>query len=1069
MSTVEATAARRCEVKERLDGMAIKRAVAFGIAIAVLLLCLPVSALAQGSGGATVTGVIKDSSGAVLPGVTVEASSPSLIEKVRTAVSDSSGNYRIIELRPGVYTVTYTLPGFTTLRREGIELSTNFTATLNIDLRVGAVAETVTVTGETPIIDVKGVTREQVISQAMMDALPTSKSMGGLIALVPGAVSPANGLDVGGSKGEQSVRISVHGARTGDMRQMVDGMLFSNLNSDGAGRLYFVNPVTVQENVIDLGTAGSAQYQLGGAVINSIPRDGGNRFSGTAFVAGTGHNLQSNNLTDELRAQKVTQVNGVRDIYDFSGLFGGPVVTDRLWFVASARLNGSTTRSANQFHDANLDDWVFTPNPSYPVDPEERTRSTQIRMTWQASKKDKVTGFYDLQRHFRQQAFGELDRGEAVIESGAAMCHNDSLTQFTWSRPQSQKLLFEGGGTIGLNTFGRPSFGTQLDGSDYERCGISEPLRVLVIDAPAGYTAGYHGFGSVGIGIANQFAGRFSTSVVTGSHTFKVGMNLLKGYIKGNTYRNPLDVQGLPLQYAFTSGVPSAITEFTSQYTEVDLDHDLGLFAQDQWSLGRVTVNAGLRFDWITAHDPTIVEPANALFPSFTAPGVDNVPNWKDLSPRVGVAWDVMGNGKTVIKGGVNRYVTTLTTSVASLFGPAANFSTARNWTDSNKNFFPDCDLKNPAVNGECGAFLNPSVGTFGPATAKPDPDWVSGWGKRGYNWQTQLSVDRQIGSRAAVNVGYYRTIYGNFFTTDNLNLQPSDYDPFCVTVPVDARLPNSGQQVCGLYNARITPATSNYTTFSGNYVNKYPLSGYTQSPETEHFNGVDVGFNARFARGGMLGGGWSVGNAVQQGSVSVAGGVVNSNTTRCFIVDNPQQLVTNLSNTAGVNSSPVGSCNTETPYQNRFRLNSSYTLPWGGVMIAGVYQDLPGANYQANQTYSSAQINAQATGKLINQVTGQPRNLTTAGGVITVDLLSPLTNYAPRIRQLDLRGSKTFKFGRSRLQANVDLYNLFNQSTATFLRAAYTTPSQATATPWLQPTQILDGRLVKFGLQYDF
>ena len=721
-------------------------------------------ALAQGSGGASVTGVVKDSSGAVLPGVTVEASSPALIEKVRSAVTDASGNYRIIELRPGTYTVTYTLPGFTTLRREGIELSTNFTATLNIDMKVGAVAETVTVTGETPLIDVKGVTREQVISKAMMDALPTSKSMGGLIALVPGAVSPANGLDVGGSKGEQSVRISVHGARTGDMRQMVDGMLFSNLNSDGAGRLYFVNPITVQENVIDLGTAGSAQYQLGGAVINSIPRDGGNRFTATAFVAGTGHNLQSNNLTDELRAQQITQVNGVRDIYDFSGLVGGPAVRDRLWWVVSARLNGSTTRSANQFHDANLDDWKFTPDPNQPVDPEEKTRSNQFRMTWQASKKDKITGFYDIQKHFRQQAFGELDRGEAVIESGAAMCHNDSLTQFTWARPQSQKLLFEGGGTVGLNTFGRPSFGTQLDGSDYQRCGISEPLRVLVIDAPAGYTAGYHGFGSVGIGIANQFAGRASASVVTGSHTFKVGMNILKGYIKGNTYRNPLDVQGLPLQYAFTNGVPSAFTEFTSQYTEVDLDHDLGLFAQDQWSLGRLTVNAGLRFDWITAHDPTIVEPANALFPSFTAPGVDNVPNWKDLSPRVGVAWDVMGDGKTVVKGGVNRYVTTLTTSVASLFGPAANFSTARNWTDTNKNFFPDCDMKNAAANGECGAFLNPSVGTFGPATAKPDPEWVTGWGKRGYNWQTSISVDRQIGSRAAMNVGYYRTIYGNFY-----------------------------------------------------------------------------------------------------------------------------------------------------------------------------------------------------------------------------------------------------------------------------------------------------------------
>jgi hypothetical protein len=1030
---------------------------------------MPALAAAQGAGGATVTGVVKDASGAVLPGVTVEAASPALIEKVRTTVSDASGQYRILELRPGIYTITYTLAGFTTLRREGIELTTNFTATLNVDLRVGAVAETVTVTGETPLIDVKGVTREQVISKAMLDALPTSKSMGGLIALVPGAVSPANGMDVGGSKGEQSVRISVHGARTGDMRQMVDGMLFSNLNSDGAGRLYFVNPITIQENVIDLGTAGSAQYQLGGAVINSVPRDGGNRFTGTGFVSGTGHDLQSNNLTDDLRAQQVTQVNGIRNIYDLSGLVGGPAVKDKVWWVVSARLNGSTTRSANQFHSANLDAWTLTPDPNAPVDPQERTRSNQFRGTWQVSSKDKVTGFFDIQRHFRQQAFGELDRGEAVIEAAPAMCHNDSLTQFTWNRPQNQRLLFEGGGTIGLNTFGRPSFGTALDGSDYERCGMSEPLRVLITDVAAGYSAGYHGNGSVGIGIANQFAGRFSTSIVEGSHSLKAGMNLLTGHLQANTARDPLDVKGLPLQYAFTNGVPTSITEFTSQYTATDLKYDLGLFVQDQWTQGRMTLNLGLRFDWINASDPTVNEPANAIFPAFTAPAVSNVPNWKDLNPRVGVAYDLTGDGKTVLKGGVNRYVTTLTTSIATLFGPTANFSTSRSWNDANKNYFPDCNFQNPAANGECGPFLNPSVGQFTAQTAIPDPNWITGWGKRGYNWQFQTSVDRQIGNRAAVTAGYYRTIYGNFYTTDNLNLQPSDFDPFCVTVPVDPRLPNSGQQLCGLYNARITPATSNYTTLSDNYVNKYSWQGLTQSPEREHFNGVDVGFNARLVRGGMLGGGWSIGNAIQQGSVSVAGGIVNSNTVRCFIVDSPQQLTSNLSNTAGVNSSPAGSCNTQTPYQNRFRLNASYTIPWG-VQLAGIYQDLPGANYQSNVTFTSAQINAQPTGKLINQLTGQVRNLTTPGGTITLDMLSPLQSFGPRIRQVDLRGSKIFKFGSNqRIQANIDLYNLFNASTATFLRAAYTSPTAVTATPWLQPTQILDGRLVKFGVQYDF
>ena len=239
----------------------------------------------------------------------------------------------------------------------------------------------------------KGVTREQVISKAMMDALPTSKSMGGLIALVPGAVSPANGLDVGGSKGEQSVRISVHGARTGDMRQMVDGMLFSNLNSDGAGRLYFVNPITVQENVIDLGTAGSAQYQLGGAVINTHSA----RRAATGSRDGVRRGDRPQPAVEQpdrrTEAQKVTQVNGVRDIYDFSGLVGGPVVT-RPAVVGgvgpSQRQHHAQREPVPRRESGRLD--VHARSRVSRSTREEQTRSTQVRMTWQASKKDKITG-----------------------------------------------------------------------------------------------------------------------------------------------------------------------------------------------------------------------------------------------------------------------------------------------------------------------------------------------------------------------------------------------------------------------------------------------------------------------------------------------------------------------------------------------------------------------------------------------------------------------------------------------------------------------------------------------------
>jgi len=324
------------------------------VLVAFLLSVLgPGPAAGQGLGAASIAGVVKDTSGGVLPGVTVEAASPVLIEKARSTITDDEGRYRIAELRPGTYSLTFTLSGFATFKRDGLELTPNFVATINTELRVGVLSETVVVTGETPLVDARSVAKGAVINQATLTALPTSKSVGSMLAFVPGAVSPTNGVDTGGTKGEQSVRISVFGARPNDMRQMTNGMQYTNLNGDGGGRLYFVNPITIQENVIDLGAAGSAQYQFAGAVVNTIPREGGNRWSGSAFGTYTNHSLQSNNLSDDLRAQGLTVVNGVRSIGDASALIGGPIVKDKWWFVTSGRVSGSTLRAASLFHDAN--------------------------------------------------------------------------------------------------------------------------------------------------------------------------------------------------------------------------------------------------------------------------------------------------------------------------------------------------------------------------------------------------------------------------------------------------------------------------------------------------------------------------------------------------------------------------------------------------------------------------------------------------------------------------------------------------------------------------------------------
>jgi hypothetical protein len=239
----------------------------------------------------------------------------------------------------------------------------------------------------------------------------------------------------------------------------------------------------------------------------------------------------------------------------------------------------------------------------------------------------------------------------------------------------------------------------------------------------------------------------------------------------------------------------------------------------------------------------------------------------------------------------------------------------------------------------------------------------------------------------------------------------------------------------------------SNQFGFSEDYIGRYDIGGRQQSKQTDHFNGFDLQLQSRFGRG-TFAGGWSVGNTIQNTAVSANGGQINNSSSNCFVVDNPEQLTSELS-----------PCKINTPYQHRFRFNGSYELPWG-VQFAAVLQDLPGPLIVANRVFSSAEINAQATGAL-------GRNLRLANR--TVDMFAPFSLFGDRIRQVDVRVSKLFRFGSQRIQANMDVYNLANAGTPTFLRNTYTAPGAATTTPWQQPTQIMDGRFIKFSGQFDF
>jgi outer membrane receptor protein involved in Fe transport len=1018
------------------------RTVSVGLAVLLLLSSTPAVTSGQGTSAASISGVVRDTSGAVLPGVTVEASSPTLIEKARSTVTDSEGLYRITELRPGVYAVTFTLSGFSVFRSEGIELAPNFNASINAELRVGTLEETITVSGQTPLVDTQNATQSRVIARSLLDAVPTAKSMLSIAALMPAVVTPPNAQDVGGTKGEQSVRISVHGGRPTDQRLMIDGMSYNSLAVTGTGRGYYMNPLSVQETVIDIGSGGSAQYALGGAQVNAVPKDGGNSFNGAVFGAWTGHQLQSDNFTDELREAGLNRVNGVREWFDTNAAVGGPIIQDRLWFFTAHRRSGNTNRVAAVYRDANPDDYLFTPDLSRPLDPQEKLRSHLGRLTLQATTKDKFTILYDFQRNARDQLTGQLDRGTTAIEANSSYCNLDDLFQATWNRPHSTRLLFEGGWTINRFGFGN-SFGSDLFLGDFEQCFPNyRPDRVAIADQGIGFT--YNGTGNRSKSQSNQTNGRFSVSYVTGAHNFKTGVYFMASLQdRGYSDRNPVDAAGLPVSYTFRNQVPISLTQFVSpQYSARAMRPDLGLFVQDQWNItNRLTVSLGLRYDYIRAYSVASRREAGALFEAADFPMVDCLPCWHDLNPRVGVVYDPFGDGKSAIKVSLNRYVGAATTNYASNFAPANSSvnSTTRTWNDNffpvgdprRGNFLPDCDLKNTLTNNECGPMNNDSFGQQ-EVRETADPDWIKGWGKRDFNWQAAISMDRELFSGVAVGVGYYRTWFGNFTVDDNILVTPADYSPYCVTAPSDPRLPSdiSGQQICGLYdlNPNRVGQVNIVRTLAKNF-----------GKQTEVYNGADVNFAARLARGAMLSGGWNIGNAIQTGIV--AGGSTSSRTNNCFVVDSPEQLY---------------QCDVNNPYQSRFKVNGAIPLPWWGIQLAGVYQNLPGLNYGAAVSYSNAAI-APTLG----------RNLSGASAV-TIQIIPPFEAFLEnRINQFDARLSKVLRFNRARLQTNLDFYNLFNASTVVGVLNTYSLANNGAT--WLQPTQILDARMIKISAQLDF
>ena len=397
----------------------MRRTLQWSVVLAILLV-LPTLGFAQS--GSSIAGVVKDATGAVMPGVTVEAASPSLIERARTVVTDAAGQYKIINLVPGTYSVTFTLTGFNTVKREGVELTSAFTAAVNADLRVGSLAESITVTGDSPTVDIQNVTQQKVMTRDVLNAIPAGmKSTGQIGVLIPGVTSTSQ--DVGGTA-FSAVGLAIHGSRLNEQAALYDGMNFNNGQGRGGQFIAIVtNDATVQEMAIE--TAGlSAEAEASGVKINLVPRDGGNTFKGLILANYSDHNLQANNLSDGLIARGLTSSTTVKRSYDIDPAFGGPLMKDKLWFWGSVRAQAAEQTVAGIYYNLTPTGHAYTPDMSRPADSLERNQNESLRLTWQVNAKNKLNVQHQnasQQRPFYGYSLGQLTSApEAIYYSKSA-------------------------------------------------------------------------------------------------------------------------------------------------------------------------------------------------------------------------------------------------------------------------------------------------------------------------------------------------------------------------------------------------------------------------------------------------------------------------------------------------------------------------------------------------------------------------------------------------------------------------------------------------------------------------
>jgi hypothetical protein len=983
---------------------------------ALVFLCvlfLPALALAQ----ASIAGIVRDESGGVLPGVTVEAASPVLIEGVRSVTTDAQGRYRIEALRPGPYKVTFSLAGFSTFTRTGVDVPSDTVVTVSADMTVGTLAETLTVSGQSPQVDVTQAARTQVLTRDIIDALPVSRNVMSIGQLAAGV--RAGTPDIGGSRMTEQVALRAHGLSGNDAEQLVEGMSIQSL--EGPSQSYFddmlQSEITVMTSAIPADTSG------GGIRLNSVLKDGGNIFSGATFLGFSSGGWQSDNVDDELRAapNSIRSANGIKHIQMFSASLGGPIKRNKLWFLVTVRHQSSDELVADvpvqivapdgEVINSYLDTYV---------------RGPSVRLTWQATPNNKIAMF--ASRWWKRKGKDFTAGTDPRIGQFRDPRHaHHFVGNLKWTSTLGSHFLVEAGySTAAFDWLGGPAAGNLKERGTpewYTQTRKTDTQRQ--IHPQCAYDTGCTAWGSLlsqrQDNTRNVVDAR--VSYVTGTHNIKVGYTHEIGPDgrMGNEYNGDI-------QLNYNQGRPSTVTVFNTPLEAPGIvEYDAAFFAQDSWTMRRLTLNPGLRVEWFAAGMEETSAAAGRFAPARFFPAQHGLIKWgPDYAPRFSAVYDLFGDGKTALKASLSKYHRQYDADPFLTYADAGLRQENRNWFDCILNAAGNACSGAAALTNNDGIAQDheigpsPSGGNFGQRAGALPGDL-----RRQYNLEITAGVQRQIAPRLAVGALFIERKIRNIQMTDRTFIALSDYTPFQVRMPavIDPAVaavlnPNDMITVYNLNQAK-------------NSVYGQGLVDRSSQQNRSFYRGFEASFSARLAPGALLFGSWTA-----ERNISVF----------CESDDNPNGATTTDLYQGRTISEGGRFCDQRQfhmPFVHEFKLAGSYPLRFG-IDVGGVVQSYAG---------------------LERVITWQPAaNLFPNGQrtqAQTIVLNEPGSLFGERWNQVDVNIRKNIRYGNNKVHTfQVDIFNVFNNN-------SIRTMTDTVGTSLGQVTAILPGRFPRLAYQF--